>query len=104
MEARVARASFVGRAGELARLEDALAAAAAGRGSTILIAGEAGIGKTRLVSEFAERARMGGPTVLTGRCIDLVGPGLPYLPLVEALQSLRGSPARGGCERGLTPE
>ena len=70
MEARVARASFVGRAGELARLEDALAAAAAGRGSTILIAGEAGIGKTRLVSELAEQARTGGPIVLTGRCTD----------------------------------
>jgi DNA-binding CsgD family transcriptional regulator len=93
MEARVARASIVGRAGELAGLEDAFAAAAAGRGSTIFVAGESGIGKTRLVSELAEGAQMRESTVLTGRCIDLVGPGLPYLPLVEALQPLRGSSA-----------
>ena len=64
-----------------------------GRGSTVLIAGEAGIGKTRLASELAERARESGATVLSGRCIDLVGSGLPYLPLVEALRPLRGSPA-----------
>ena len=93
MKARVSLASFVGRSGELARLEEALAAAAAGRGSTILIAGEAGIGKTRLVSELVEWAETGGPMVLSGRCIDLVGPGLPYLPLVEALRPLRGSSA-----------
>src|SRR5262249_26023303 len=91
MEARVARASFIGRAGELEGLEEALAAAAARRGSTFLIAGEAGIGKTRLVAELAERAAKGGATVLTGRCIDLVGQGVPYLPLVEALRPLRGS-------------
>jgi DNA-binding NarL/FixJ family response regulator len=92
MEYRVARASFVGRAGELEMLEDALAAAAASHGSTVLIRGEAGIGKTRLVTELAERARASGTRVLTGRCIDLVGPGVSWLPVVEALRPLRGSP------------
>jgi DNA-binding SARP family transcriptional activator len=87
---------IVGRAGELERLERALGSAAAGRGSTALIAGPAGIGKTRLARELADRARSGGATVLTGRCIDLVGAGLPYLPLVEALRPLRGSPALEG--------
>ena len=85
--------SLVGRADELQRLETALAAAAESRGSTVLIAGEAGIGKTRLASALAERARESGATVLSGRCIDVVGSGLPYLPLVEALRPLRGSPA-----------
>ena len=97
--------SLVGRADELRRLEAALAAAAEGRGSTVLIAGEAGIGKTRLASELAERAREAGATVLSGRCIDLVGSGLPYLPLVEALRPLRRSPALanvGGSLRELS--
>lgn len=101
MEAGAVAGSLVGRSRELERLEAALAGAAAGRGSTVLVAGEAGIGKTRLASEFAERARAGGATVLVGRCIDLVGTGLPYLPLVEALRPLRGSPALGGELREL---
>jgi DNA-binding CsgD family transcriptional regulator/tetratricopeptide (TPR) repeat protein len=93
MEPGVAPPNLVGRAGELQRLEAALAASADGRGSTMLIGGEAGIGKTRLASELGERAREVGATVLSGRCIDLVGSGLPYLPLVEALRQLCGSPA-----------
>ena len=57
----------------------------------MLVAGRAGIGKTRLTAELAERARARGATVLAGRCIQLVGTGLPYLPFVEALRPLRGS-------------
>src|SRR5262245_3760360 len=102
MEARVTVASFVGRAGELESLEAALVAAAAGTGSTFLVAGEAGIGKTRLVSELAERARSRGTSVLTGRCIDLVGTGLPYLPLVDALRPLRGSTTLADIPGGLS--
>ena len=101
MEPGVAPPSLVGRADELQRLETALAAAAESRGSMVLIAGEAGIGKTRLASELAERARKSGATVLSGRCIDLVGSGLPYLPLVEALRPLRGSPALADVGRSL---
>ena len=50
------------------------------------MAGEAGIGKTRLASELARRAREAGVEVLVGRSIDLVGTELPYQPLVEALR------------------
>ena len=89
---------FVGHAAELERLEDAFGGAAAGRGTTALIAGPAGIGKTRLVSELVERARDSRATVLTGRCIDLVGHALPYLPVVEALRPLRGSPTLEGLD------
>jgi DNA-binding SARP family transcriptional activator len=79
---------FVGRLPELARLQEALEAAAAGRGTTALISGPAGIGKTRLTGELAHRARTRGATVLTGRCIDLVGASLPYVPFVEAFRPL----------------
>ena len=89
------------RAAELARLEQALDAATAGHGATALIAGPAGIGKTRLTGELAERARRRGATVLTGRCIDLVGAALPYFPLVEALRPLRGTRALDGLPGAL---
>ena len=86
MEARAK--AFVGRTGELGKLEHALAAAQAGNGATFLVAGEAGIGKTRLASELARRARDAGFESLLGRSIDLVGAELPYQPLVEALRPL----------------
>ena len=68
------------------RLAHALEAARAGHGATALVAGEAGIGKTRLVSELARRARDAGFELLIGRSIDLVGTDLPYQPFVEALR------------------
>ena len=85
-----ARASdvFVGRVRELGELERALDATRAGSGATILVAGEAGIGKTRLASELGRRARDAGLEVLLGRSIDLVGTELPYQPFVEALHPL----------------
>jgi DNA-binding SARP family transcriptional activator len=92
---------FVGRAEELERLEQALDGAAAGRGATALIAGPAGIGKTRLTGELAERAKRRGATVLTGRCIDLVGAALPYLPIAEALRPLRGTATLDGLQELL---
>jgi DNA-binding CsgD family transcriptional regulator/tetratricopeptide (TPR) repeat protein len=87
MEAR-ASAVFVGRERELGELGRALDAARAGSGTAVLVAGEAGIGKTRLASELARRARDAGFEVLLGRSIDLVGTELPYQPLVEALRPL----------------
>src|SRR4051794_177877 len=79
---------FVGRARELGELERVLDAAQAGRGTTVLVAGDAGIGKTRLAAELAARARGRGFAVLIGRSIDLVGSELPYQPFVEALGPL----------------
>ena len=90
MEAGTA-AGLVGRARELGELERALEAARAGNGGTVLVAGEAGIGKTRLASELAKRARVAGFEVLLGRSIDLVGTELPYQPFAEALRPL-GNP------------
>jgi DNA-binding CsgD family transcriptional regulator/tetratricopeptide (TPR) repeat protein len=90
---------FVGRADELAELERVLDAARAGSGATVLVAGEAGIGKTRLSAELTRRALDAGFEVLLGRSIDLVGTELPYQPLIEALRPL-GRPWR---VEGQTP-
>jgi DNA-binding CsgD family transcriptional regulator/tetratricopeptide (TPR) repeat protein len=97
----VARAGevFVGRVRELGELERAVDAARAGSGATVLVAGEAGIGKTRLASELAGRARAAGFEILLGRSIDLVGTELPFQPFVEALRPL-GQPLRAD---GSTP-
>ena len=73
-------------------LEAALDAAGDAATAAVLVAGPAGIGKTRLLAELAAIARARGATVLTGRCIQLIGSGLPYLPLVEALRPLRDAP------------
>ncbi len=89
------REALVGRARELWELERALAAAQAGNGAAVLIAGDAGIGKTRLVSELATRAGAAGFEVLLGRSIDLVGSELPYLPFVDALGPLDAVQADG---------
>src|SRR5688572_24625954 len=89
---RAQRRGIVGRAAEFERLESALRAATAGGGGTVLVAGDAGIGKTSLVAELTEHARRAGAAVLSGRCIDLVGTGVPYLAVADALRSVPGSP------------
>ena len=71
-----------------------------GSGVTVLVAGEAGIGKTRLASELARRARDAGFEVLLGRSIDLVGTELPYQPFVEALRPLGTLPQVDGRTAG----
>jgi DNA-binding CsgD family transcriptional regulator len=83
---------FVGRARELGELGRALEPTRAGSGTAVLVAGEAGIGKTRLASELGARARDQGFEILLGRSIDLVGTELPYQPFVEALRPLGGLP------------
>ncbi len=89
---RVSSPLFIGRQSELETLTDAVAEAADGQASVMLIGGDAGIGKTRLVTEVAERARASGALVLEGGCVSLGdGGGLPFAPIVEALRRL---PAR----------
>ncbi len=80
---------FVGRTEELARLEHALERAVDGEPTALVVGGESGVGKTRLVAEFGDRATRGvGATVLIGGCIDLGNGGLPYWPVVDALRGL----------------
>jgi len=82
----------VGRARELDVLERALAAARTRTGAVASIAGEAGIGKTRLAMELGRNAGDDGFDVLFGRSIDLIGTELPYQPFVEALRPLGALP------------
>ena len=79
---------FVGRDAELATLTTALESAVAGTPTVVLLGGEAGVGKTRLVEEAAARARAAGARVLAGSCVELGGEGLPFGPLAHALRSL----------------
>jgi class 3 adenylate cyclase/tetratricopeptide (TPR) repeat protein len=76
---------FVGRAAEMARLEATLEAAiASGRAGLVSVVGDAGVGKSRLIREFADAA-MERATVLRGRCLPY-GNGITFWPLNEAIQ------------------
>ena len=86
---------LVGRDAELEGLVAALDGVGEGRAAIVVVSGEAGIGKTRLLEAFAERAIERGATVLVGGCLDLADDGLPYAPLTEALRTYL---------RGLKPE
>jgi DNA-binding NarL/FixJ family response regulator len=77
---------FIGRRPELDRLERALAAAASHESQVVLVAGDAGVGKTRLVSELVARARASGAQVLSGGCVPVGDAGLPFAAVTEALR------------------
>ncbi|SDY00592.1 AAA ATPase domain-containing protein [Geodermatophilus africanus] len=77
---------LVGRDAELTRLLTTVDRALEGRAGAVLLAGDAGVGKTRLLDELAARAAERGLRVLTGHCVDLGDVGLPYLPFVDLLR------------------
>ncbi|GAA4931419.1 regulatory LuxR family protein [Actinomycetospora succinea] len=75
----------VGREAELDAVSRRLIDAQTGTGGVLLVAGEAGIGKSRILAEAARRARARGMTVLTGRSVPRGG---PFRPIAEALVPL----------------
>jgi DNA-binding CsgD family transcriptional regulator/tetratricopeptide (TPR) repeat protein len=83
---RVSSPAFIGRAEPLERIDAALARAASSTARTVVVGGEAGVGKTRFVREVAARAR--GFRVLTGSCMDLGASAPPFGPIVEILRTL----------------
>jgi predicted ATPase len=89
VECRSVSPVFVGRAGELDTLHGALARAGAGLPQAVLIGGEAGVGKTRLVEEFTAAAARRGAVVAAGGCVDTGADALPFTPFVSALRALR---------------
>jgi class 3 adenylate cyclase len=82
---RVAWGTFVGRAREIEQLKERLADAFSGLGSVAMVVGDAGIGKTRLLQEFATYARLRGAQVLWGAAYEGEA-RLPYGPFAEALR------------------
>ena len=73
-------AGFVGRESEMSRLLEALG----GDALTVLVVGDAGVGKTRFVDEGMARAAAAGMVMVRGECLPLAGT-LPLLPVADAL-------------------
>src|ERR1700722_15370791 len=88
MSRRGASPVLVGRAAEMAALEAALDTVRQGEPAAVLIGGEAGMGKTRLIAEFTAAARGTGVRVLTGACLELGADGLPFSPFTAMLRDL----------------
>jgi DNA-binding CsgD family transcriptional regulator/tetratricopeptide (TPR) repeat protein len=87
----------VARAAEMTRLRASLSRAEAGSASAVLVSGDAGVGKSRLLEELGRTAESRGALVLSGRCLDVGETGLPYLPFVEMLVQLnRADPGAVG--------
>jgi DNA-binding CsgD family transcriptional regulator/tetratricopeptide (TPR) repeat protein len=95
-------------------MEQALRRALGGEPVTLVLGGEAGVGKSRLIGELVSRARAAGARALVGGCVELDGGGIPLAPLVDMLRALAAElpdddfsellgPARGEIGR-LVPE
>jgi DNA-binding CsgD family transcriptional regulator len=78
---------MIGRESDLAALRDELEAVMDGQPRAVVIGGEAGIGKTRLLDEFRAEAA-GSAIVLTGKSVDLGTDGAPYAPFTGILRQL----------------
>ena len=93
MRSRLTSSHFVGRAGELAELQRAFDDAASGRPGLVLLGGDSGVGKTRLVSELEQRLALAaelddgaGVIFLRGQSLEQSDGDLPYAPLLGALR------------------
>jgi len=82
--------TLVGRARQLASLDRALDGARRGTGQTVVVAGEAGVGKSRLIAELKRRAADAGARILQGACFE-PDRSLPYAPLLDLLGALLSS-------------
>jgi DNA-binding CsgD family transcriptional regulator len=111
MARRVASPIFVGRVAELAALAEALDRVSLGRFGVVLITGEAGVGKSRLLAEVTTLSAAMRTTAVGGICVDVAAGTLPYAPFVDILRDLHGGghaeslPASTRAELGrLVPE
>jgi DNA-binding CsgD family transcriptional regulator/tetratricopeptide (TPR) repeat protein len=85
---RVSASKLIGREAELSELGAAFDEAASGAASLAFLGGESGVGKSRLLHTFLERARERGGCAIGGECVELGRDELPYAPLVAALRTL----------------
>jgi DNA-binding CsgD family transcriptional regulator/tetratricopeptide (TPR) repeat protein len=108
MHRRVSSRVLVGRAAELTELEAVYSRATEGEAGAVLLGGEAGVGKTRLLRELSSAVRRDGGQVLEGQCADLGSGAIPLLPIAEALAPMGSLPAPSstdlaGLVRGAEP-
>lgn len=76
---------MVGRERELEGLQQYFDLAAQGKGATVFVSGEAGSGKTRLITEFIDKVKKKGAAVLSGWCLS--NAAIPYFPFIEAFNA-----------------
>ena len=108
---RVSSPIFIGRVAERAALSEALERVAAGQPGIVLITGEAGVGKSRLLTEATALAATMGATAVAGVCVDLAAGTLAYAPFIDIVRDLHRAgfaaalPASTRAELGrLVPE
>lgn len=97
---------FVARERELAQLQQFFNQALNGRGQVCFVTGEAGTGKTALVTELGRLGRSQHPEVVVaaGNCNTQSGAGDPYLPFRELLRQLLGLVEQGGSDAATVSE
>jgi len=88
MSGRASGPVLVGRDQQVAALEAAFAGVRQGGPVAVLLGGEAGVGKSRLVAEFGQAATAAGARVLVGGCLELGTDGLPFAPFTAVLRGL----------------
>ncbi len=88
MMGRAVSPVFVGRETELKSLGEIFDQAREQAAAAVLVGGEAGVGKTRLVTRFAEQAAADGAQVFAGGCVELSTEGLAYAPFTAVLRQL----------------
>ena len=88
MSGRASSPVLVGRDEQMAALDAAFVSVRQGGPSAVLLGGEAGVGKSRLVGEFGRTAAAAGARVLTGGCLELGTDGLPFAPFTAVLRDL----------------
>ncbi|MFL6066020.1 MAG: AAA family ATPase [Friedmanniella sp.] len=82
---------LIGRDAELRALTEAAGLGATARSGVVLLSGDAGIGKSRLIAALTARGADAGWRVAVGHCLDLGGSPLPYLPFTEIVGRLAGT-------------
>jgi DNA-binding winged helix-turn-helix (wHTH) protein/tetratricopeptide (TPR) repeat protein len=98
---RAQDAPLIGRIGLIEQLAEAMAAANGGQRQMVFLGGAAGIGKSMLIRHVADAARARGETVAVGQCVEQVGGGEPYLPVLDALAELARGAASSTWLAGL---
>jgi len=96
---RIVRGQLVGRAPELAAAETLWRRAVAGESQALLVSGEPGIGKTRLVREITTLAEAAGASALVGTCY--AEGGAPYAPIAQIIRAILGDSPGAGRDFGL---